>query len=105
MPNYVHMVMVPSSEDELWSSASAHLAGNNDILVTVKPMLDRINNWQQYLSSSNSCNSDNELVAQHTRTGRPLGSDSFVKELESICGKSLAPQKPGALCSLVIGKY
>jgi len=27
--------------------------------------------------------------------GRPLGSDGFVKKLEDICGKPLAPKKAG----------
>jgi len=80
-------------QDWKWSSAAAHLASRDDDLVTVKPMLDRVGNWKQYLTSDDfSCH---ELVAQHTRTGRPLGSDSFVKKLENICGKPLAPMKPG----------
>ena len=80
-------------QDWRWSSASAHLTGSDDILVTVKPMLDRVSNWQHYLSNDDS--NDNDLVALHTRTGRPLGSDCFVKKLEVICGKSLVPKKPG----------
>ena len=83
-----HQYALYKGIDLKWSSASAHLSGVDDILVTVKPMLDRINNWQHYLSNSNS--NDNDLVALHTRTGRPLGSDSFVRKLESICGRSLA---------------
>lgn len=85
--------MCTRPQDWRWSSASAHLAGNDDVLVTVKPMLDRIDNWQQYLMNNDS--SYNELLAQHSRTGRPLGSDYFVKKLEKICGKPLAPMKPG----------
>jgi putative transposase len=80
-------------QDWPWSSASAHLSGIDDNLVTVKPMLDRVNNWQHYLSSDNTDN--NGLLELHSRTGRPLGSDSFVKTLEAICCKSLAPKKPG----------
>ena len=81
------------AHDWKWSSAAAHLQGEDDILVKVKPMLDRVNNWKQYLASEdNKCN---ELVAQHTRTGRPLGSDTFVENLERLCGKILRPQKAG----------
>lgn len=56
-------------------------------------MLDRVGNWRQYLLNDDS--SSNDLVAQHTRTGRLLGSDSFIKKLENICGKPLAPKKAG----------
>ena len=56
-------------------------------------MLDRISNWKHYLSNDDS--KSNALVALHTRTGRPLGSDGFVRELEKICGKPLALKKPG----------
>ena len=76
-----------------WSSASAHLQGNDDLLVKVKPMLDRVDNWQAYLTEYDS--SDNGLIAQHSRTGRPLGSDVFIKKLEVICDIPLAPKKPG----------
>jgi len=91
--NPVKAKMCSQSQDWIWSSASAHLAGSDDILVKVKPMLDRVGNWRQYLLKVDS--SSNDLVAQHTRTGRPLGSDSFVKKLENICGKPLAPKKTG----------
>ena len=91
--NPVKAKICAQPQDWKWSSASAHLSGVDDILVSVKPMLDRISNWQHYLSNNNS--NDKDLIALHTRTGTPLGSDSFVKKLESICGKSLAPKKPG----------
>jgi putative transposase len=91
--NPVKAKMCAHPQDWRWSSASAHLAGSDDALVTVKPMLDRVSHWQQYLMNDDL--SYNDLVAQHTRTGRPPGSDGFVKKLESICGKPLAPMKPG----------
>ena len=91
--NPVKAKMCSQPQDRTWSSASAHLAGSDDMLVKVKPMLDRVGNWRQYLSNDDS--SSNDLVAQHTRTGRPLGSDRFVKKPENICGKPLAPKKAG----------
>ncbi len=91
--NPVKANMCVNPQEWRWSSASAHLTGKDDILVKVKPMLDRVNGWYEYLSSHDD--SDYGLLAQHTRTGRPLGSDCFVKKLEVICGKHLAPKKPG----------
>ena len=91
--NPVKAKLCANPQDWLWSSASAHMQGKDDLLVKVKPMLDRIGDWEQYLCDDNVKNSD--LVALHTRTGRPLGSESFVKKLEVICGIALAPKKPG----------
>ena len=81
-------------EDLKWSSARAHLKGEDDRLVSVKPMLDRIDNWRSYLSDENS-KSDEELLKLHSRTGRPLGDDSFVHKLEVLTGAVLAPKKAG----------
>ncbi len=80
-------------QDWRWSSARAHLSGFDDILVKVKPMLDRINDWSSYLSAGGS--TEDELLAKHSRTGRPLGSDSFIKNLEAVYGLTLTPKKPG----------
>jgi putative transposase len=76
-----------------WSSAYAHLAAQDDRLVRVKPMLDRMNDWATYLSAE--CDEDTEVIKLHTRTGRPLGSTDFVEHLEAVTGKVLAPRRPG----------
>jgi hypothetical protein len=55
--------------------------------------MDEIIYWRQYLLNDDS--SGKNLIARQTRTGRSLGSDSFVKKLESICGKLLAPKLAG----------
>ena len=34
-------------------------------------------------------------MEKHLRTGRPLGDEGFVKELERCLGRSLLPRKPG----------
>lgn len=47
--------------DWSWSSTAAHLAGKDDGLVTVKPMLDRIDDWASYLSME----SDTGGVTEH----------------------------------------
>lgn len=77
-----------------WSSIHAHLAGKDDELVTVRPMLDRHPNWLDYLGGYQS-NDMIEKVRMHTRTGRPLGSESFIETLESLSGRSLKLRKPG----------
>jgi putative transposase len=39
-------------EDWRWSSARAHIKGEDDALVRVRPMLDRVERWGTYLSDA-----------------------------------------------------
>jgi putative transposase len=77
-----------------WSSAAAHVRGRDDALVKVKPMLNRVEDWREYLSSEQD-NTDMELIRRHTRNGRPLGNRDFVESLEARTGRVLAPRKRG----------
>jgi len=92
--NPVHAEMVKSAEDYPWSSARAHLAGKNDRLVKVAPMLERVSDWQEYLDSSLDEDTKDEF-RKHGRTGRPIGDESFLMKLEDIVGRTLRTQKPG----------
>ncbi len=82
-------------EDWKWSSARAHLKGEDDELVRVKPMLDRIDRWNAYLSDVDKGN-DKDLIELHTRTGRPLGCADFVHKLEVITGENWPPKDQAA---------
>ncbi len=77
-----------------WSSAAAHVRGKDDLLVKVKPMLGRVENWREYLGTEQD-STDVELIRRHSRTGRPLGSHDFVESLETKAGRPLAPLKRG----------
>lgn len=79
--------------DWRWSSARAHLEGKDERLVNVWPMLERVGDWSSFLSGA-SVERD-VVIERHTRTGRPLGSESFVDRLEVVTGRSLAPKRPG----------
>ena len=59
------------------------------------PMLDRIDNWTSYLSKDGTAQEINEALNKHTRTGKPLGDESFIRQLELVTGLRLMPQKPG----------
>ena len=50
--------------------------------------------WRAYLSDCVSHDKE-ELIERHTRTGRPLGNPEFVRKLEILTGKALAPKIPG----------
>ncbi len=77
-----------------WSSARAHLAGRDDTLVRVAPLLQRAPDWRAYLAEDLE---DERLAAlrRHARTGRPLGAAPWVKRLEKRLGRALAPRKAG----------
>jgi putative transposase len=55
-----------------WSSYHAHVAGADDKLVSVRPMLERIVDWNRFLLLAES---DDQLteIRSHTSSGRPIG--------------------------------
>ncbi len=92
--NPVRAGMVVRAEDYDWSSARAHLAGRDNGLVRVKPMLDRVSNWREYLESGVD-DTAVKLLEKHSNTGRPLGDEAFLDTLEQKLGRVLRPLKPG----------
>ncbi len=77
-----------------WSSAAAHLAGRDDRLVTVAPLLERAGDWKPFLKTGLKAPMLETLRA-HERTGRPLGDAPFIAALEAQLGRTLARRKPG----------
>lgn len=94
--NPVAAGLCPHAADWPWSSAPAHLAGHNDLLVEVEPMLARVEDWSAYLAEPNPAGFS-ERIAKHSRSGRPLGDDGYVLRLERITGRVLRRRKPGPL--------
>jgi putative transposase len=80
--------------DWAWSSARAHLAGSDDGLVKVAPLLDRIGDFAAFLGSDEDQQATRALRMAET-TGRPLGSDAWLEGIEAMTGRALAPQKRG----------
>ena len=76
-----------------WSSAAAHVAGRDDMLVKVEPLLHRFGDWRSFLAEGLSEEAAAALRG-HERTGRPLGSLEFVAELERDLGRRLQMQRP-----------
>ena len=92
--NPVRAKLCASPEKWKWSSTSAHLEGKDDELVEVGPMLRRVTNWQNYLDEGVQSDLSGRLH-RHERTGRPLGSEVFLDQMEIVCGRSLRPGRPG----------
>jgi putative transposase len=92
--NPVRAGLVSIPEEYPWSSAKAHMKGRNDDLVKVQPLLRMVDDWRQFLSGDVS-DEEYELLQRHERTGRPLGSTSFIEWLENKLSRILTPQKGG----------
>jgi putative transposase len=92
--NPVRARMVQHPWEYEWSSARAHVRGRNDLLVNVKPMKERVENWREFLKTPLS-DSDTKEIRFHLRTGRPMGSASFIDHLETQLGRALRPGKRG----------
>ena len=81
-------------ETHPWSSAKAHLAGRDDELVTVAPLLALAPDWRGFLAGGLD-EAEAETLRLHERTGRPLGAKRFIGRLEKRLGRVLARRKPG----------
>ena len=92
--NPVRAGLVRCAQDWPWSSARAHFVGEDDGLVHVSPMLERIPDWGLYVQNESSAD-NTQTLRQHTRSGRPLGEDKFIDMAERISGRVLRPRKRG----------
>jgi putative transposase len=92
--NPVRAGLCERAEDWPWSSARAHLSGQDDALVAVKPLLDMVPHWDVLLAEADEDPFAHRIHA-HMRTGRPLGADAFVASLEGRLGRALTRKKPG----------
>jgi putative transposase len=92
--NPVRAGIAGSPLDYRWSSARAHIKGRDDALVRVRPMLEIVGDWRDYLAQPVD-RAEEKNIRLHSRTGRPLGSDSFVELLERHLRRLLRKQRPG----------
>jgi putative transposase len=81
-------------EDWPWSSARAHRSGRSDGLTKLEPLAGRVRDWDDFLSAPLDTVEEN-LLERHMRTGRPLGDDAFLEQLEARTGRRLVPRSPG----------
>jgi putative transposase len=90
--NPVRAKIVSRATDYRWSSARAHSRGENDEVVTVKPMLERVSDWSELLA----CGELPEFadMRRHERTGRPLGKEGFVEKISTVVGRRKRGQSP-----------
>lgn len=92
--NPVKAKLAQSPAEWPWSSARAHIAGRDDALVTVRPLLERVNDVARFLSDG----VDPELeqtLAKGQSVGRPLMDDDQLARLEKRMKRRLRPAQRG----------
>ncbi len=92
--NPVRAGLCERPEDWAWSSAAAHLAGRDDGLATVAPLLEFAGDWKAFLEGGLEA-PELEAIRAHERTGRPLGSETFLEGLEARLGRTLRKRTAG----------
>jgi putative transposase len=97
--NPVRAQLVCKAEDWAWSSVRAHLAAQDDGLVRVQPVLDRIADFADLVRTDADDAAFAALRAAE-QTGRPLGTADFVADLERRLGRPIARRAPGRKPSL-----
>ena len=91
--NPVRARLVARPEEWKWSSVRAHLSAIDDVLVTVRPVLDRIPHLKELLEVQSE--DDFSDLRRAEATGRPLGAPEFVTGLENLLGRKIARRAPG----------
>lgn len=92
--NPVRARLCSYAEDWPWSSVHAHLAREDDAVVSVAPTLQRVADWEQYLANEIS-EGEFERIRKHARSGRPAGDSGFLIQLQALTGRDLGRGKPG----------
>jgi putative transposase len=93
--NPVRARLVTRPQDWPWSSVRAHLAGVDDSVVSVAPVLSRVGDFAAYLRQPFDETRAFRALRMAETTGRPLGDRSWVAGLEARSGRRLAPLKRG----------
>ncbi|MBI3378286.1 MAG: transposase [Nitrospirae bacterium] len=93
--NPVRAKLVRRAEDYAWSSARAHLSGiKDDVLAKESCFSEKeIKSYKEFLTED--AKEINATIRRATSTGRPFGSEGFIKKLERILKRNLFPRKGG----------
>lgn len=92
--NPVRAGLVKQARAWPWSSARAHLAGRDDGLASVAPLLELAGDWRAFLRGGLET-AELDAIRRGERTGRPLGSEGFLESLEAQLDRPLKKGKPG----------
>jgi putative transposase len=90
--NPVRARVVKKAEDFPYSSANAHINGiMNEILGEELFEARQRKDYRELINAEKEINS----IRYHTRTGRPLGSEEFIKKMEKKLERKFMLKSPG----------
>ena len=92
--NPVRAKLVKEAWEYPWSSARAHVEGEDDSLAKVGPILEMVGDWKKFLAGEATADEAKQL-RQYEQTDRPLGNAQFIRQLEQLTGRMLRKLKPG----------
>ena len=92
--NPVKAKLVTRAVDYKWSSARAHILGLTDGIVSPLALKNLIPDWQSYIAETSS-NKSTDAIKKHLLSGRPLGGDLFVNQIERKFGVAARVRKVG----------
>ena len=93
--NPVRACLVARAADWPWSSVRAHLAGCDNSLVTVNPVLERVGEFAKLLAPDAADEDRFAGVRRSESTGRPPATPESVAGLEHLLGRPIASRAPG----------
>lgn len=78
-----------------WSSASFHAGETeSDPLVTDRMLFGLITDWKDFLADGMNCG-EADRIRKATKTGLPVGDDTFITRVADLVGRDLDKRKPG----------
>lgn len=92
--NPVRATLTKRPEAWAWSSARAHLSGEQDGLTETAALAALAPDWAEFLGQGLD-EAAADAIRAGMRTGRVLGDDDFVRGLEERTGRVLLRRKPG----------
>jgi putative transposase len=92
--NPVRAGLVAQPEEWPWSSTAAHAAGQDDALVRVAPVLERVETFRAWLAEEEDAAAVGALRRAET-IGRPVGSREWVRGVEARVARRLEAGKRG----------
>lgn len=93
--NPVRAKMVKRAEDYTYSSAKAHIEGIKDNLLGEELFEERQRKDYRELIISDIADKEINSIRYHTRTGRPLGGEEFIKRMEKKLEMRFILRSPG----------
>jgi putative transposase len=93
--NPVRARLTKRPEEWRWSSTRALLAGKDDYIVKVAPVLDRVGDFGAFLGENFDEASSYAALRTAESVGRPVGSPEWLAKMEAQIGRKLAPGRRG----------